>query len=184
MNQPSHAADSHARRFRRGGIRLLLGLGLASGSACAGAGIESGPSRTASALGWGDLVLGISLEEASARLGEDLELESIEDRCGDAGTRFVRGRTELFLSFSGNAPGARLQSIVRRLPPEASPEEIVSDLERRFPGLRYRPDPRWPNMPEEEDPNPFYVHPDLPDQGIRIGLEEGWMRVGYLRCLE
>lgn len=184
MSQSSHAADSHARRFRGGGIRLLLVIGLASGGACAGAGIESGPSRTASALGWGSLALGVSLEEARARLGEDLELEPIEDRCGDAGARIARGGSELFLSFSGDAPEARLQSIVRRLPPDASREEIVRDLERRFPGLRYRPDPRWPNMPEEEDPNPFYVHPDLPDQGIRIEIEEGWMRVGYLRCLE
>ncbi len=162
----------------------MLALVIATSTACARAGLESGPSRTASALGWGELTLGIALREAEARLGEPIQLRSIEDPCGEAGARLGQDGNELFLAFSSDAPTATLQSIVRRLPPDASRSEIVRDLERRFPGLRYRPDPRWPNMPEEEDPRPLYVHPELPDQAIRIATEEGWMWISYLRCLD
>lgn len=164
---------------------LLLALVAAvAAAACAPATVGSGPSRSATALGWGDLTLGMTLEQAGTRTGETLEVRPIEDACGEAGARLIRDGRELFLGFSEDAPTATLHTIVWRLPTDASKEEVVRDLERRFPGLRYRPDPRWPNMPEDENPKPLYVHPDVPDQGILVGVEEGWMWITYLRCLD
>lgn len=170
---------------RRAAIPVALLLAIAVTSGCATVRGGSGPSRSATALGWGDFTLGMSLEEVRARAGGgELEVRRIEDACGEAGARLVRDGRELFLGFSGDDPAATLQTIVRRLPPDPSREEVVRDLQRRFPDLRYRPDPRWPNMPEEENPKPLYVHPDLPDQGILVGVEEGFMWISYLRCLD
>lgn len=166
-------------RRRRPPVAVLC---LASGAACAPAAVSSGVGRSDSALGWEGFQLGMTVEEAARRSDGELELRRIDDRCGETGARLFHQGRELFLGFT-EAAGV-LRSIVLRLPPEATEEEIVRDLERRLPGLRYRPDPRWPNMSERENPKPVYVHPDLPDQGFLVGTEEGWLWISYLRCLD
>lgn len=166
---------------RTAGVAILCALG-ASGCAAAGAG--AGLSRSAAALGWGELALEMSLEEVETRIGRRLETHAIDDPCAEAGARLAAGGEELFLAFERDAREAPLRTIVRRLPAGVARGELVGDLRRRLPGLRYRPDPRWPKMPEEEDPTPLYVHPELPGQAVELRFEDGWMWIGHLRCLD
>lgn len=157
---------------------------LAAVAGCAAASAGSGAHRTVDALAWSDFALGMSAAEARSLSGEALDLRPVEDACGEAGARLSRGGRELFLGFTTPDPAAILHTIVVRLAPEESKEDVVRDLKRRFPGLRYHPDPRWPKMGEAENPKPLYVHSDLPDQGILVGAEEDWMWISHLRCLD
>lgn len=164
---------------------LLLALLVFGLAACAGATRGTGATRAAGSLGWEDFTLGMSVDDAGRRADGSLDLRRIEDRCGESGARVVHGERELFLGFTaGDGPTVTLHTIVVRLRPDATKEEVVRDLKARFPRLRYSPDPRWPAMGEEENPKPLYVHPELPEQGIRVDVEEGWMWISYLRCLD
>lgn len=162
-------------------VALLI---VSASLACVTATVGSGLDRSETALGWASFRLGMTLAEARDLARAGLDLRRIEDRCAGAGSRLVHDGQEVFLSFTRDAPDAALQSIVLRLPPDATKGEVVRDLERRFPGLRYRPDPRWPDMSEEENPKPLYSDPDLPDQAFLVGVDEGWMWISYLRCLD
>lgn len=179
-NRPLRPTVARTVSLRFSALALLV----ATAAACATATVGAGAARSESAFGWGRFRLGMSLEAARDGAGGPLELRTIEDRCGRAGARVVEAGHELFLGFTGDALGDTLQSIVLRLAPEATKERVVADLKRRFPGLRYRPDPRWPNMSETENPKPLYVHPDIPDQGYLVGTEEGWVWISYLGCLD
>lgn len=184
----ARAGDGPDRRALRGpdALAAVLLAGLVAGGAggCALAGPGSGLTRSAETLGWGPFAIAMSREEVEARTERRLELREIESPCAGAGARVTAGDEELFLAFQDDGPRAALRTIVRRLPEEIDRDRVVRDLRRELPGLRYRPDPRWPNMPEEEDPTPLYAHPEAPGQAVELRLEDGWMWIGDLRCLE
>lgn len=158
-------------------------------AACAGpspevGGTIGGIGRAEGGLGWGGFSLGMSLREAERRAGTRLELREIEDDCGEWAARTLRRGQEIFLGFTGKAATATLHTLVIRLPPGVPREEAVGELKRRLPGLRYRPSPQWPGMPEEENPKPLYVHGEHPEQGILVGVEEGWLWISFLHCMD
>lgn len=160
---------------------------VAAATACGsgGAGGAVGAVETGGrGLSWDGFRLGMRLEQAEGRAGERLDLREVEDLCGDVGARTVRSGRELFLGFTGDSASAVLHTLVVRLPGERSREEVVRELKRRIPDLRYRPGRHWPDMPEEENPKPLYVTPRHPDQGILVGVEEGWMWLSFLDCMD
>lgn len=164
---------------------VLLAALLAGGAGgCALAGPGSGLTRSAETLGWGPFAIAMSRKEVEARTGRRLELREIESPCAGAGARVTAGDEELFLAFERDAPEAALRTIVRRLPEDAARERATRELRRELPGLRYRPDPRWPEMPEEEDPTPLYTHPEAPGQAVELRFDDGWLWIGEVRCLE
>lgn len=174
------------RRGRRSApLPALLLPALCALAACAGpAGGVGGIGREVGGLTWDGFSLGMSLEEAERQNGGRLDLREIEDPCGEWAARTVRGGRELFLGFTGRGTAARLHTLVVRLPAGASREKTAGELKKRLPGLRYRPSRHWPGMPEEENPKPLYVHQEHPDQGILVGLEEGWVWISFLDCMD
>lgn len=174
---------------RVGTLLLAVAFGCAVALGCAGgptpaAGPTGGIGAGGTSLAYDGLALGMTLRAAEGRLGGPLDLRPIEDQCGRHGARVQLGDQEAYLGFTDDSPDAALHTIVLRTPPGATKEELVSSLEERLPGLRYQPSPHWPNMPEEENPKPLYVHEDHPDAGILVGPEEGWIWISFLECMD
>lgn len=143
-----------------------------------------GIGEMGTSLGWDGFAVGMERRQAERRHGAALDLRPVEDACGDAGARVERDGVELFLGFTGDSAAALLHTLVVRLPPDATRDGVVADLRNRLATLRYRPSRHWPDMPEEENPKPLYVVPEIPEVGILVGVREGWLWISFLDCMD
>jgi hypothetical protein len=187
-------AEREARAWRAERARLpaLLLLGLALAAGCVSAGGEGGRlpiylepikqiTLRAGRFGWGALVVGMSFRDAELALGERFSASPRSDsRCGYVTADVAMRRQGLRLEFEGSTDSAHLRALWLRLENprgEVSVMDVVEVLKRRFPSLRYVPDPHDPKLPESLNPRPLYGlgdgQPPVVQVDPRLGIHLG-----------
>jgi hypothetical protein len=175
-------------------VLLLCGMGLS----CSGAGEKDRERRELKSNAvdlikveegrpsWGGLVIGMAREDLEAVIGKELSLRLYPSpACGGYFADIGFRGASLSLQFSGNDPGAVLQSIIIRFPEsgsEMAKGERIAALKERVPGLIYLPSKRRPGLSESENPTPLYLLPTNKKMAVLVNPETG-LFLSRLECL-
>lgn len=123
-------------------------------------------------VGWDSVELGMSLVQTERRVGLTLALRpGVAGRCGAYGVDIDRGTLRLSLGFPSPKPGAKLESLYVNFEGYqvlAKRVDLVAELKRVAPQASYFPDPRFPDLREEEAADPTYELPGEGGWAVRI----------------
>lgn len=115
--------------------------------------------RDSGILGWGGLLLGMSVADVQGVLGTPLlvpEDPRTYDECSARfGTTVRHRRATLGLGFDAPGPRGRLREITL-IAPAADRLSLVAAVKDRFPGVTYVAAPDDPELRERNDPQPVY----------------------------
>lgn len=152
------------------GAALLLGVSalLAQATETPLARLRIEPKR----VGWDGVELGMSLVQVERRVGLTLALRSDgRDGCGSFGVDIERGTLRLSLGFPSARPGAKLESLYVHFEGYqvlARRGDLIAEFRRLASSATYFPDPKFPDLTEDEAADPTYSLPGEGGWAVRI----------------
>jgi hypothetical protein len=138
-------------------------------------------------VGWSGIFIGHQLETIQSVMNTDLKMEeTILSTCGGASADATFKERELWLQFTGMAPGSKLESMLvvfNSRESKFSADQLKTYLKSHLPEVVYQPSHHREDLSEEENQTPVYLLPDNREMAILLKPGEGFY-LAYSICLD